>query len=32
MTPARTINAFWLGLLAGLLLGSTVGLLLGGLG
>lgn len=32
MTPARAIDAFYLGLLVGLLLGSAVGLLFGGLG
>jgi hypothetical protein len=32
MTPAKAIDAFWLGLLVGLLLGSVVGLLVGGLG
>jgi hypothetical protein len=32
MTPAKAIDAFWLGLMVGLLLGSVVGLLVGGLG
>ena len=32
MTPAKAIDAFWLGLVVGLLLGSTLGLLIGGLG
>lgn len=32
MTPAKAIDAFWLGLLVGLLLGGSVGLLVGGLG